>query len=364
MPANAPTITFDRLYSTTAAIHRPQLAMEIVRSNVLLWHMYRQGAVTYSGGTEVRMPVVLEESANVGSIGLYSTFSTSPEDGPDIARYPTWFKIRSSTVFDETELGQNQGQQQILDLLKTKMAISKISMINEIERQLWASSKTALELTGLQSAASGDAAMFQFSSTFTAGDTVGGIDKSVYSNWQEQYQSMTAFGTDGLDQWERVYMDCSKKGTHPDIMLCDPAVYRFFKRLVAPNQERKDIKLWEQGFDNLVFNHCAVVPVDELESAGAGQTYFLTTTGRRQVNDFNLKAEYFKTPGKNPAVKGAATGIGLQLAVLRKDDFRMTPFRYPPDSDTLLAHCFFTSMLTNSSQARQGCTDFSGTVQF
>ena len=351
MAANTASITFDRLYSTTAAIHRKTLAMEIVQSNALLWHMYRQGAVTYSGGTEVRQPVVLKESSNVGAIGLYSSFATAPEDGPDTARFPTWYKNRASCVFDETELGQNSGPEQILDLLKVKLAIAKTSMVNDINRQLYADNTASpLEINGLQSD------FIEFRSEATQVGTVGGISKAAYSNWRNRYGTITTFSTDGLRVWEQVYMDCSSGGTHPDIIMVDPQVYRFFKELVAPNQERKDIELWNAGFENLMFNSTPVVPEPQL--AGTGQCYFLTTTGRRAVTDFNLKPEYFSTPGKNPAVKSAGTGTGLQLAILRKDDFRMTDFRYPPDSDTLLAHMFFTCMLVTSSEKRQGGVDF------
>ena len=344
-------ITFDRLYSTTAAIHRKTLAMEIVQSNALLWHLYRQGAVTYAGGTEVRQPVVLQDSANVGAIGLYSTFATAPEDGPTIARYPTWYKNRASCVFDETELGQNEGPERILDLLKVKLAISKISMINDLNRQLYADNAAApLELNGLQSG------FIEFTSEAPQAATVGGIDKAANPNWRNRYGTITTFSTNGLRVWEQVYMDCSSHGTHPDIMMTDPQVYRFFKELVAPNQARADKQLWDAGFENLLFNSTPVVPEPQL--AGTGQTYFLTTSGRRQVTDFNLKPEYFSTPGKNPMVKSSATGTGLQLAILRKDDFRMTDFRYPPDSDTLLAHLFFTGMLVTSSESRQGGVDF------
>ena len=90
MPAVTANIPFNRVYSTTAAAERSTVAMEIVQSNHLLWHMYRQGSIVYEGGTECRVPVVLTESQNVGAIGTYATFATTPEDGPDKARYPTW----------------------------------------------------------------------------------------------------------------------------------------------------------------------------------------------------------------------------------------------------------------------------------
>lgn len=360
MASTSANITFDRLYSTTAAIHRKTLAMEIVQSNALLWHLYRQGAVTYAGGTEVRQPVVLQESANVGAIGLYSTFSTAPEDGPTIARYPNWYKNRASCVFDETELGQNEGPERILDLLKVKLAISKISLINDLNRQLYgnggaehAPPANTQELNGL---ASGFVEMRPETGAGAQNQIVGGIDKAANPNWRNRYGTISTFSTDGLRVWERVYMDCSSHGTHPDIMMTDPQVYRFFKELVAPNQARADVQLWNAGFENLLFNSTPVVPEPQL--AGTGQTYFLTTSGRRQVTDFNLKPEYFSTPGKNPMVKSTGTGTGLQLAILRKDDFRMTDFRYPPDSDTLLAHLFFTGMLVTSSENRQGGVDF------
>jgi len=371
MPATTiAALALDRVYSTTMHVQRDTVAMEIVQANPLLWHFYRQGAVQYQGGTECRLPVVLTESQNVGAIGTYATFSTTPEDGPDLARYPTWYKNRSSIVVDNTELAQNRGPQQIVNLLQSKLAIAKISMINDLNRQVYAAggvelaTGNVLELNGLQS-------MIEFrpeddgtgADQQSAGYTsVGGINKRTYVNWRNRYGQITAFGTDGLDAWEQVYMDCSAKGTHPDIIITDPAVYRFFKRLVAPNQEERDKALWDQGFQNLLFNGTPVVPDDELSATG--QTYFLTTTGKRGVNDFNLKPEHFSVPGKNPLAKGAATGVGMQLAILSSDDFRMTDFMTPPNSDVIIAHTYLTAMITTSSLKRQGCTDFSGTVQF
>ncbi|HIA03329.1 MAG TPA: phage major capsid protein [Myxococcales bacterium] len=357
MPAVSANISFNRVYSTTAAAERSTVAMEIIQSNPLLWHLYRQGAVMYEGGTECRVPVVLTQSQNIGAISTYETFSTTPEDGPDKARFHTWYKNRASMVIDNTELAQNRGKYQIVNLLQSKMAISKISMVNDLSRQLYAdNAATPKEINGLDS-------MLEFAPPGAAQvKTVGGIVKADYANWQNQYGQITAFGTDGLDVWEEVYMDCSKKGTHPDIILTDPAVYRFFKLLVAPNQEERDKAMWDQGFENLLFNGTPVVPDDEL--ALTGKTYFLTTTGKRGVSDFNLKPEYFEVPGKNPLVQGKGIGVGLQLAILSSDDFRQTEFLTPPNSDVILSHTYMTCMLTTSSMTRQGCVDFAGAIQF
>jgi|TARA_R110000824_G_scaffold279574_3_gene467772 hypothetical protein len=337
--------------------------MEIVQSNPLLWHFYRQGAVVYDGGTEVRQPIVLTESSNIGAIGTYATFATTPEDGPDKARYHTWYKNRASMVIDNTELAQNRGKYQIVNLLQAKMAIAKISMINDLARQLHGTGGTQflpapvapLEINGL-------ASMIEQALPGAQIQTPGGISKAAYPRWDNQFARINAFGTDGLDVWEQVYMDCSQRGTHPDIMLTDPQVYRFFKRLVAPNQEERDVALWNQGFENLLFNGTPVVPDEEL--AGTGLTYFLTTSGKRGVNDFNLKPEYFEVPGKNPLAQGKGTGIGLQLAILSSDDFRQTEFLTPPNSDVILSHTYFTSMLVASSLGRQGVTNFVGGVIF
>ena len=361
MPASSATISFDRVYSTTLQAVRDTVAMEIVQSNPLLWHMYRQGAVQYEGGTECRPPVVLTESSNVSAISTYETFSTTPEDGPDTARYPTWYKNRASVIVDNTELSQNRGAYQIVNLLNAKMAISKISLMNELSRQLFTTNLGASkEIAGLPNFMTVTGSALQ--SAQSAAGVVGGITQASYPNWQNQGASITAFGTDGLDVWERIYMDASKKSTHPDLILVDPTVYRFFKRLVAPNQAERDKALWDQGFQNLLFEGTPVVPEEQL--AGSGLCYFLTTTGKRGVNDFNLKPEHFTTPGKNPLAQGKATGVGLQLAVLTNDDFRMTDFMTPPNSDVIMAHQYFTCMLTASSLARQGVTNFSGAIQF
>ncbi len=357
MPASSANISFDRVYSTTLQAVRDTVAMEIVQSNPLLWHMYRQGAVQYEGGTECRLPVVLTESSNVSAISTYETFATTPEDGPDTARSPTWFKNRASVVVDNTELSQNRGAYQIVNLLNAKMSIAKQSLMNELSRQLFTSNAAApKEIAGLPDF------ICKTSTSAVPNLTVGGISQTSYANWRNQSAQMTAFGTDGLDTWEKIYMDASKKSTHPDIILVDPQVYRFFKRLVAPNQAERDRALWDQGFQNLLFEGTPVVPEEQLD--GTGHCYFLTTTGKRQVNDFNLKPEDFSMIGKNPLVSGKATGVGMQLAILTNDDFRMTDFMTPPNSDVIMAHQYFTCMLTASSLARQGVTEFSGVVQF
>ena len=54
----------------------------------------------------------------------------------------------------------------------------------------------------------------------------------------------------------------------------------------------------------------------------------------------------------------------VQLAILEHDDFRMTDFMTPPNSDVIIAHTYFTAMLTASSLARQAVSEFSGAIQF
>ena len=366
MAANTmPALALNRVYSTTLHNQRSDVAMEIVQSNPLLWHFYRQGAVRYEGGTEVRTPVVVTESQNVSAIAPYDTFSTTPEDGPDTARYPNWYKNRCSVVLDNTEIAQNKGPQQIVNLLESKLAIAKISLINDLSRQIWIdNSANTNEIDGIYSSNNTDG-FIQARTEATQANTTGGIDRAVYANWRNRYQSITAFGADGLDAWEQCYMDCSSRGSHPDLIVTSPTVYRFYKRLVAANQEERDKALWDQGFQNLLFEGTPVVPDPELD--GTGRTFFLTTTGKRQVNDFNLKPEYFSVPGKNPMAKGKATGVGLQLAILTSDDFRTTDFMTPPNSDVIISHTYLTCMLTASSLGRQGLVDFNagaGTVQF
>lgn len=355
------TIPFDRVYSTTLAAERSELAMEIVQSNPTFWHFYRQGAVQYEGGTEVRVPVAIQSSANVGPIGLYSTFTTAAEDGPDKARYNTWYKNRGSLVVDNTELAQNRGRYEIVNLLKAKTAIMKVSLVNELSRQLHINNTAEpLAIDGLFS--DGTNGFIEDAAPAAQAGSPGGIRKATFANWRNQRNQIAAFGDDGLDQWELTYHECSTRGTHPDIMPTDSTVYRFFKRLVAPNQRERDNSMWDAGFRNLLFNGTPVVPDEEM--AGTGRTFMLTTTGRRVVNDFNLKPQDFEVPGGSGLATAKHVGVGLGLAILKSDDFRFTSFMTPPNSDVILAHCYLSCQLVTSSMARQGITTFSGTVQF
>jgi|DEB0MinimDraft_6_1074348.scaffolds.fasta_scaffold00107_11 hypothetical protein len=360
------SITIDplnRVYTTTAEHRKKEVVFDIVQASPTLMHMFNQGAYKLVGGTEVKCPVVLKESSNVRSISKYETHTSAPQDAPQEARYVGWYKLWGGMVLDKTEMSENAkaGGAQVVSLVETHETQMCISVKNDMSRQFFAdNSSAAKDLNGLES-------HLDFDTTANQTRTVGNIPKAgaasnAYANWVNQFGQITAFGTDGLEVMEEVYMDASELGTHPDIGPCDPAVYRFYKETVAPNQRERDKKLWDQGFLNLMFNGMALVPEHQLKNTG--KLFMLTTTGRRKVDDYNLSASDFEGPDALRGPMGKATGIGFQLYFLRDDFFRFTDFMTPPNADVAIRNMYCSWVLGNASQRRQGCINFSGTVQF
>jgi hypothetical protein len=356
------TIALNRVYTTTAEHRARKVIFEFLQASPTLMHFFNVGAYKLVGGTEILCPVALKPSTNVRSISTYETHASAPQDVPQEARYPGWKKLWGGMILDKTEMAQNAvDETKVVSLIETSETHLKISVKNEMARQLYADNASApKDLNGLDS-------HLDFAVTASQTRTVGNIPKAgaasnAYENWYNQFGQISAFGDDGLSTMEEVYMEASELGTHPNIGPTDPATYRFYKEVVAPNQRERDKKLWDQGFENLMFNNMPIVPEHSLKNTG--KMYMLTTTGSRRVTDYNLSPDDFEGPQALRGPMGTATGVGFQLYFLRDDFFRFTEFMTPPNADVAIRNMYCSWILGNASQRRQACINYSGAVQF
>lgn len=371
--ANAATAVF----ATTLDKARKQLALEIVQGNPLLTHLYRQGAVRYDGGGAYRVPVVLRSMSAAG-IERDATGSATAFDGktydevPEAAVYERGMPASGSSVTPRGTYGVkftvphedmdfNSGPQAVVSLVNAKKQACAASALNTIGTALYTGNGQTTNIQGLDVILDFDTVANQQSgSTFT----VGGIAKASSSyDWQNQYGQISTMATDGIRRMTEVFMACSQSGSHPDIILMDPAVYVLLDELMLPNQKEMDRALFDIGFDNILFRGTPCVP--DYHLAGTGKIYMLTTTGKRAPSKMGLKAEHFAKVGANPLVAGSlASVIGFHLVVDRSKDFNL---RGPVDllalgKDSDGYELQWAGMWATGSLKRQGVLDFSGSV--
>jgi len=357
------TLNLVNVLATTLPKIVPKVTCDIMRAHPLLVHCIRSGAFTVEdGGTEIRCPVVLEDSANTGAIALYESFGITPNDVPDTARYAGWPKYRFSWTLDQTEIDQNSGPQKVIDLADTKQTQALHTFLAGISADLMADGTAfpAKRLKGIETFIEFDTQAQQVVNATTPG----GLPKATYANWRNQYGAISAFGTDGLDTWNTVWRACSSQGLHPDILITDDVVYGFYEKEMSPKQALFDASLAEFGYTNMMFKEAPVV-YDRDNLTASGKTFFLTTTGKTVKG--GISPEMFTVPGLNALPKNKGNGFGFQLHFLKQKSggmLRIDKPQKPVNQDAVVVNGFLNPLLSCSSIKRQGGTSFSGAVQY
>jgi len=359
----------NRLYSTTMVAMRKDLAFEIATAKPTSMWMFNGGAVRYrSVGADYHCPVVIQDSTNVESHTEFGTYSATPEDGPDTARWDAATHegiTRAFIKLSKIEMEKNSSSElQVLNLMNTKKAIAAEAAAKEFTAQLFG------DKTGASAGANDMYGFQQFIQTLTeaqqatANASIAGISQGSFENWRNRYGQITSFATNGLSTWRTVLFECSKNGTtRPDIMPTDEDVYFLYEDTLLPSEQDLDLTLADTGFESLMYRGVPVVIEDEL--AGTGRTYFLTTTGKRRPkkSSFSMKKEHFAVPGKNPKARGAESIPGVHLILVPNHDFNLEgPYDLGAQQAAVQWNIPFAGFPATRSLKRLGVTDFGGSA--
>jgi hypothetical protein len=355
------TIDLAGLFATTLPKINPKVTYDILRAHPLMLHMLRGGAFTVeNGGSEIRCPVVLEDSVNTGAVAKYESFGITPEDTLDSARYQGWPKYRGSWTLDQTEVDENSGPQKVIDLAEAKQNQTLHTFNAGVSADLMGdgTSLPAKRLKGIET-------FIEFATEAQQAinaRTPGGLPKATYANWRNKYGQITRFGVDGIEVMNTTYRACSSQGLHPDIGIADDVVYGFLEKELAPKQSLFDKDMADFGYANVMFKEMPLV-YDRDNLTGTGKIFFLTTTGRTVKG--GIKPEMFTLPGLNGMPKNQGMGYGFQLHFLRqstKTILRIDKPQKPVNQDALVVNMYMNPLLSCSSIKRQGAIDFSGSV--
>jgi len=350
------TVSIDLVGVVAATLPKinPKVTYDIMRAHPLMLHCLRGGAFTVEdGGTEVRCAVVLEDSVNTGAIAKFESFSVTPENTLEQARYQGWPKYRFSWTMDQQEVDENSGKSRVIRLAESKQNQALHTFLADVSADLMGDG-TALPAKR----ADGLETFIEFAAPGAQTYSPGGLSKASYSNWRNQYGEISRFGVDGIDTWNATYRACSGQGKHPDIAIIDDVVYGFYEKELAPKQRLFDSTMADFGYENMMFKEMPVV-YDADNLSNSGKCFFLTTTG--QTVKGGIKPEMFTLPGLNNMPQNMGDGFGFQLHFLRQSNrkiLRIDAPRKPVNQDAFVVNGYLNPMLACSSLKRQGAVNF------
>lgn len=286
MPANP---SFDEILSTTLDNYRPTLENNFSTARPLVNHLTSRGRLKMKGGgAKIVVPLMYGKNTTAGSYSGYDTIAVTPQTGISAAEFP-WKQYAASVAINGLEEAQNDGEQEVIDLLQSKIDQTEETIYENFDEMFFldGTGNTGKDWLGLAAIVS---------------DTLplGGIDPTVGGNefWKATVKAVVTVRSD--DDWANVYNTASKGNDHADFGVTTQALFEHYESSLAPQLRFGSNKEADARFQNLLFKG---IPVMFDEFCQTGVTYFLNS---KYMNLFGHKKNWFRnTPFKHSIDKDA-----------------------------------------------------------
>jgi hypothetical protein len=273
----SPNSVFTEIVSTTFRNHPKQITDNVSKHNALYRKMKMNGRTrTESGGYSIVTP--LEYAAN-GTYQRYSgldVLNVAQSDVFTAAEY-NWRQIAINVVSSGFELRVNAGPQRLANLAKSRIQNAIHTFANNFSADMYSDGTLPNQIDGLQKLVA-DAGT----------GTVGGIDSSTWTFWQNIVQSaaaplqggaaITPSGLAGIMEslMLPLFIQLTRNADKPDMIVSSNDYYTFFEQGQITLKRYVDGDMADAGFMACQF-HGVPVFFDGVSGMPAAHMYFLNT---------------------------------------------------------------------------------------
>ena len=268
----SPNSTFTELVSTTFRKHRKQIKDNLSNRNALLKYIMKRGNTRREdGGLTIACP--LDYAAN-GTYQRYSDWDSlniSPSDVISAAEYQ-WRQIAINVVSSGREIRINKGDSRIINLATAKIKNALRTFNNNFSSDLYSAGALTNQINGIQAIVAD-----------TNTNTVGGIDASAWSFWQNSVFDLSVNGVTisattiensaMLPLW--LTLDRGPDD-QPDLIVASNDYYAFFEASQTSIKRYSDSQRANGGFVTLKYKNADVL-FDGNSGIPAAHMYFLNT---------------------------------------------------------------------------------------
>lgn len=313
LPGNT---TYDSLLSTTIANYRDTLVDNLSNSFFLFWWLFNNQRKIYEdGGESIIVPLMYGKNTTVRSYDGYEELDITPQEGITAAKFP-WKQLAGSVSISRKEERQNAGKGRIINLLESKVTQLEITFKDVLDQMCFGdgTGNNSKDFFGLD--------LLVEDGTAGGFGTVGGIDSSVATWWQNQWTGAVGAVALYMAAMRSMYNLCSRGNEHPDIGITTRLVYENYESLLVANQRFTDMQpgIASGGFELVKFKGM-ILGFDEYCPAGTM---------------FFLNSKY------------------LAVTIDKETDFITTPFVRPENQDAKTSQILAMGNFVISNRARQG----------
>lgn len=223
----SPNATFTELVSTTFRNHKKEFADNVSNRNALLTRLMKRGKKrTEDGGLSIVTPLDYAENGTYQRYSGYDTLNVQASDVLSAAEY-AWKQIAVHVTASGYELRVNSGDNRIINLAKSRLTNAMRTFKNNFSSDVYSDGTATNQINGLQ-------ALIADAGT----GTVGGINSSTFTFWQNKVQSaaspiqgggaITPSATTMESLMLPLYLETSRGDDMVDLIVMDNNYFTFF----------------------------------------------------------------------------------------------------------------------------------------
>jgi len=253
------TLTYTNLTATTLKHYEKQLVDNIFKAYPLLEKLLSKGQVKeFEGGEKIFIPLEYGTNTNVSFISKTGTIDTNAQELFTAAE-DQWRILAGTIDFNDLDNVLNRGENQIVDLMKSK--------IKNLEKSLRKKLAEALHANQADEAING------LPDIVASSGTLHGISPNDFAGWVAGYANNTTKALSIIDMTTG-YNTCSDGADRVDLIDMAQTLFEKYESLVAPQLRFSDNRTADAGFENLRFKG-AVCVLDK--DCTSDRVYFLNT---------------------------------------------------------------------------------------
>ena len=301
------------IVTTTLRNRSKTLSDNVSNHNALLRRLRENGNQTSVTGRDIVRELEYADNGTVQFYSGYETLDVSPSDVLSAAVFD-YKQLAGNVTISGLEQVKNSGTEAIINLLEARINVLEKSMMNSLSTSIYSdgTGTSGKEVGGLQLIVA-DAGT----------GTVGGINSSTYTFWQNAQTTATssAFSVANVQtDMNTIYLSLVRGADSPDLVMAGTNAYTAFLGSLQAIQRITSDDMARSGFTSLQYLNSDVV----FDSAcNTNRMYFLNT-------------DY------------------LRLEVAASRDFVPGEAKMSVNQDAMVTPMFWSGNLTCSNRALQG----------
>ena len=238
-------INIGEIVATTLRNRSGILADNVLNHNALCARLLQKGNVKpVSGGREIVQELEYAENGTAGWYSGYEVLDITPQDVFDAATFD-WKQLAGNVTISGLEEIKNSGKERVINLLSSRIKNLEKTLKNSLATAVYADGTTDTKsLGGLQLLVQDDP---------TSSSTVGGINQSAYSFWQNQTSGDATLTTAANMRTElnEMWLKLIRGVDKPDFIVSDSTLYNLFESGLQDIQRLQSEAVATQGFESL-----------------------------------------------------------------------------------------------------------------